>query len=54
MENNTDAPKKLKIELPYDPAGCVSEEKININLKRCINPNVHSSIIYNQQDMKAT
>jgi len=46
--------KRVKIELPYDPAGHVSEEKKNINLKRCINPNVHSYIIHSQQDMKAT
>ena len=44
--------KKLKIELPYAPAflllGIYSEKKPkNTNLKRYMNPNVHSSTIYN-------
>ena len=29
------------------------KKKRNINLKRCMQPNVHSSIICNCQDMKA-
>ena len=48
--------KKLKIELPYDPAipllGIHLEK--NHNLKRYTHPYVHSSIIYNSQDMEAT
>ena len=48
--------KKLKIELPYDPAipllG-IYPEKI-YNSKRCMHPYVHCSTIYNSQDMEAT
>ena len=48
--------KKLKIELPYDPAipllGIYLEE--NINSRRYMHPSVHSSTIYNSQDMEAT
>ena len=48
--------KKLKIELPYDPSnstpGYISRE--NHNLKRHMHPNVHSSTIYNNQDMETT
>ena len=50
--------KKLKIELPYDPAipllGIYPEKMKNSNLKRYMHPNVHSSTIYNSQDMEAT
>ena len=50
--------KKKIIELPYDPAvstsGYISEENKNTYLKRCMHPNVHSSIIYNSQDMEMT
>ena len=50
--------KKLEIELPYDPVipllGTYQGEKTkNTNLKRYMHPSVHSSIIYNCQDMKA-
>jgi len=48
--------KKLKIELPYDPAipllGIYPEKKSN--LKRYMHPNVHSNITYNSQDVEAT
>ena len=48
--------KKLKIELPYDPAnptpGHISRE--NSNLKRYMHPNVHRSTIYNSQDVEET
>ena len=50
-------PKKLKIELPCDPAVLllyISKESKNTNSKRYMNPNVHSSIIYNSQDTEAT
>ena len=47
--------KKLKIELPYDPAipllGIYLEKT---NSKRYMHPNVHSSIIYNSQDVETT
>ena len=49
--------KKLKLELPYDPAipllG-IFPKQTNFNSKRYRHPNVHSSIIYNSQDMEAT
>ena len=50
--------KKLKIELPYDPAtallGMYLEKNKNSNSKRYMHPNVHCSTIYNRQDMEAT
>ena len=48
--------KKLKIELPYDPAIpllAIYPEKTIIQ-KRVMNHNVHCSTIYNSQDMEAT
>ena len=48
---------ELKIESPDDPAipllG-IYPEKTKANLKSYMHPNVHSSTIYNSQDMKAT
>ena len=48
--------KKLKIELPYDPAipllG-IYPEKTRIRKDTCYT-NVHSGTIYNSQDMEAT
>ena len=48
---NPQKKKKLKIELPYAPAlllqGIYPEENKNTNLKRYMNPSVHSSAIYN-------
>ena len=41
--------RKLKIELPYDPA--IPQ---NYNLKRHMHPYVHSSTIHNSQDTKTT
>ena len=50
--------KKLKIELPYEPAisllGNLSENNQNINSKRYMHSNVYCSIIYNSQDTEAT
>ena len=50
--------KKLKIELPYDPAtpflGIYPKKNKNTNLKRYMHPNVRSSSIYNCQVMEAT
>ena len=50
--------KKLSIELRYNPAnstpGYTSEENKNINSKRYMHLSVHSSILYNSQDMEAT
>ena len=54
------ASKKLKNELPHDPAiplqGIYLKKKKNGNtaLKRYKHPNVHSSIIYHSQDIEAT
>ena len=48
--------KKLKIELPYDPAipllGIYPEK--NMVQKDTCTPNVHCSTTYNSQDMEAT
>ena len=50
--------KKLKMELPYDPAipflGIRLKKTRNTYSKRYMYPNVHSSVIYNCQDMKAS
>ena len=49
--------KKLKIELPYDPAIPLLDGHIlreNPNPKRHMHPNVHCSTIYNNQVMEAT
>ena len=49
--------KKLKIELPYDPAipllG-VYPEKTKTLIQKDMQPNVQSSTIYNSKDMEAT
>ena len=50
--------KKLKIELPYNPAipllGIyLKTRNKNTNSKRYVHPSVHSSIIYNCQDTEA-
>ena len=34
--------------------GYISEENETVNSKRYMHPNVHSSIIYNSQDLEAT
>ena len=50
--------KTLKSELPYDPAvpflGIYPERNKNSNWKRYMHPSVHSSTVYNSQDMEAT
>ena len=49
--------KKLKIERPHDPAipllGIYSE-KTKTNSKSYMHPYIHSSTVYNSQDMEAT
>ena len=52
---------KLEIEVPYDPEIPILEIYVEIyvenkktNLDRYMHPCVHSSVIYNCQDMKAT
>ena len=34
--------------------GYIPKENENTNSKRCVHPNIHSSIIHNNQDMEAT
>ena len=49
--------KKLKIELPYDPARAHRDiylEKTNTTSKKYMHAVVHCSIICNSQDKKAT
>ena len=54
-EQNGGFLKKLKIELPFDPAipFLVNIWK-NINSKKYMHPNVHCSTTYNGQDMETT
>ena len=58
MKNSMRFLKKLKIELPYDPAipylGIYPKKNKNTNSKRYMHPNIQSSIIYNCQDIEAT
>ena len=44
--------RKLKIELPYDPAIPLLGQ--NYNSKRSMFPYVHCRTIHNSQDMEAT
>ena len=49
--------RKLKIELPYDPAVLllgISRKDENSNLKRYMHHDVNSSTIYSSQDMEVT
>ena len=46
--------KKLKIELPHDPAIPLLEKMKTLVRKANMYPNVHSSTIYNSQDMETT
>ena len=46
--------KKLKLELPYDPASPLLGLGEDTNLKRYMHSDVHSSTIYNSQDIGAT
>ena len=50
--------KKLKVNLPYDAAiplpGIYPEKMKALIWKDTCTPNVHSSSVYNSQDMKAT
>ena len=47
--------KKLKIDLPYDPAIPhldIYLEKIKTLIQKDMHPNVHSSTVYNSKDME--
>ena len=47
--------KKLKIDLPYDPAITPGHTPRRIhNLKACMHPSVYYGSIYNSQDMETT
>ena len=50
--------KKLKRELPYDPAvpllGIYLEKMKTVIQKDTVHPSVHSSTIYKSQDMETT
>ena len=47
--------KNMEIELPYDPAITAGQtHRVNQNWKRHMYLNVHSSTVYNNQDMEAT
>ena len=60
MENSMEISQKLRIQLPYDPEipllGIYPKKKKmqTTNLKRYTHLNLHSSTIYNSQEMKAT
>ena len=58
MENSMELSQKPKIELPYDPAipllGIYLGKSVNTNLKRYLQPYVHRSTIYNNQDVEVT
>ena len=44
--------KKLKMDLPFDPAYSTSTETQNTNLKEYKHPYIHCSVIYNSQGME--
>ena len=46
--------KKLKIELPYDPAILLLGIYPDKTIKRYLHPYIHTSTIYNTQDMETT
>ena len=57
MEISIKLPPKLKVELPcdhwvYTTPRYIYGKNENTNSKRYMNPNVHSSTIYNSQDVK--
>ena len=58
MENGMEVSQKIKNRTTMWSSNStpeyISEENENTNLKRYVYLNVHSSIIYNSQDMEAT
>ena len=54
MENSTEIPRKIKIELLYDQLLDIDPEKVKILAQEDMHPYIHCSIIYNRQDMEAT
>jgi len=56
MESSVEVPKKLKIELPFNPEIpllSIYSEK-NMAQKGYMHPNVYCSNVYNSQDMETT
>ena len=55
-EQHAGSLKKLKTELPYDPAILLLGHKPgrNCNSKTYMHSNIHCSTVYNSQDMEAT
>ena len=49
-----EVPKKLKIELSYDPAIPLLGIHLEKTIIQNMHPNVHCSTVYNNQDMEAT
>ena len=57
MVNSTEVLQKVKnrtIKSSISTSGYLPKDTKNINLKRCMHPNIHCSIIYNSQGMEAT
>ena len=58
MENSMEGSQKTKNRTNIKPSnstpGYISKKNENTNLKRYMHPSVHSSIIYNCQDIEAT
>ena len=58
VENSMDFLRKLKMELPFDPAilllGLYPKNPETTIQKNLCTPNVHSSTIYNSQVLEAT
>lgn len=52
-EKSREGPQRLKTQPPYDPAfGYVSKESQGSKSKRYMDSHIHSSIIYNKQNME--
>ena len=54
MELPQNIKNKSTIGYRNSTPGYISEENKNTNLKRYLHPNIHSSVIYNSQDLEAT
>ena len=58
MENSMELPQKIKNRTAIWPSNSTPEyltkENNNMNSKRYMHPNIHSSINYNSQDIEAT
>ena len=58
MENSLEGPQKIKNRITIRSSSSttryLAKENENTNLKRSMHPYVYCSILYNNQDMKAT